>query len=419
MANSKHRTFSETFMKGDRILWTIYISLLLISGVEMFSASSSLAYKATSNGDPVYRHTLFLVVGYACVLLFQNARRSSIQKWGLLFYVSGIIMLGLTPFFGRNIQGAHRDLLGIQPSELLCKNGLIICLCWIISLYYSKVDKGVPKSTYYWMLALIGSICLPIFFQNLSTSLIIGVTCFCVMLLGGVQCRYLNKTVAILAIGAAVAIGGVYAVHVDDANHDAERLERRDLHFLNRAHTWAERIFEHESTPLWERDPNGKSSQELYSHMAIANSYVSPIGRLPGNSQLRDFLPEAYSDYIFAIIFEELGVLGAATVILLYIGLLLRAYFIARKCEDLFDRILMMGLAILITMQALIHIGVCTGAMFVTGQPLPIISRGGSSIIGMSCAFGIMFAISRHAEKDAQARQEEADRAGVSVQTGV
>jgi cell division protein FtsW len=97
----------------------------------------------------------------------------------------------------------------------------------------------------------------------------------------------------------------------------------------------------------------------------------------------------------------------------------LRAYFIARKCEDLFDRILMMGLAILITMQALIHIGVCTGAMFVTGQPLPIISRGGSSIIGMSCAFGIMFAISRHAEKDAQARQEEADRAGVSVQTGV
>lgn len=248
------------------------------------------------------------------------------------------------------------------------------------------------------MLGLVALICIPIAFQNLSTALIIGFTSLCVMLLGNIQLSYLRNILLIFAAFATVAVTLCYPLYKSDVERKQEGKAVIDLKFLNRAHTWANRIYGEEGVPLYDQDPNGENSQSIYAHMALANSYPSPIGRIPGNSQTRDFFPEAYSDYIFAIIFEELGIIGACVVIGLYLFLLIRSYFIVRHCDDLFTKLVMMSFAILITVQALIHIGVCTGAMFVTGQPLPIISRGGSSIIAMSCAFGILFSISRNIE---------------------
>jgi cell division protein FtsW len=142
--------------------------------------------------------------------------------------------------------------------------------------------------------------------------------------------------------------------------------------------------------------------------MAIANSY--PLGRFIGNSKMRDFLPEAFSDYIFAIIFEEGGPLMALFVLLLYLILFVRCYVLSRRTESPYIRLIMLGLPLIIVIQALIHIGVCTGAMFVTGQPLPLISRGGSSIIGTSISFGILLALSRII------RQEQLERAELAAE---
>ncbi len=400
-------------MKGDWLLWLIYFIFLIVSVVEMYSASSSLAYRVDNNSAPVYQHALMLIGGFLLVVVVQNLHRESIRLWGHIFFFLGVFLLIVTALFGRNIQGAHRDIGGIQPSELLCKDGLLIFLCSYISKHYSPTLKGFTRNQYFIMLGLILCVCGPIFFQNLSTALIIGAVCFGTMLLGRVQWRYLRNTAISLIAAGGLFLGALFLVHMDDASRADSGQPQRDLYVLNRAHTWSGRIFEHDDTPLWEQDPSGRSSQEIYAHMAIANSYPTPSG--PGGSQLRDYLPEAYSDYLFAIIFEELGIVGAAFVVALYLILLLRAYFIARKCDDPFYKLLMVSLALLITLQALIHVGVCTGAMFVTGQPLPFLSRGGSSILGMSVAYGVMIAISRHVELQELRKQEDADAAGVSV----
>ena len=182
---------------------------------------------------------------------------------------------------------------------------------------------------------------------------------------------------------------------------------------LGRVITWSNRIYDHSGKPLWEEDINGKKSQEIYSHMAIANSY--PFGRFIGNSKMRDFLPEAFSAYIFAIIFEEGGPVMATLVLLLYLTLFIRCYVLSRRTESPYIRLMMLGLPLIIVIQALIHIGVCTGAMFVTGQPLPLISRGGSSIIGTSISFGILLALSRLIRQEQQERAElEAETASLS-----
>jgi cell division protein FtsW len=413
MATQKAKTFTDSLMKGDWLLWLIYFCFLIISVVEMYSASSSLVSRADNNSAPVYNHALQLAVGFLLVVTVQNLHRDSIRTWGKIFFVLGVLSLLATPFLGRNIQGAHRDIAGIQPSELFCKDGLLIFLCSYITKNYSPTLKGFTLKQYGRMLLAIACVCGPIFFQNLSTALIIGFVCFATMLLGRVQFSYVRNTLLILVACGSLFMGALYLVHRDDESHLAAEQPLRNLYFLKRAHTWAERIYSHDDTPLWLADPSGQKSQEIYAHMAIANSYPTPGG--PGGSQLRDYLPEAYSDYLYAIIFEELGVVGAAFVVALYLVLLLRAYFIARKCDDPFYQLLMVSLALLITVQALIHVGVCTGAMFVTGQPLPFLSRGGSSILGMSIAFGVMIAISRHVELQEQRKHEEAEAAATSV----
>ncbi len=413
MSPHKPKTFSDSLMKGDWLLWLIYFIFLIVSVVEMYSASSSLAYRSATASAPVFQHALMLVCGFLLVVVVQNLHRDSIKKWGTLFYYGGVFLLVLTPVLGRAIQGAHRDMAGIQPSELVCKDGLIIYLCYYLAKHYNPVQKGFTAKEFGMMLLMIACVCVPIFFQNLSTALIIGFVCFCTMVLGKVQRRFLMRMVGVLAIVGSLGLGTLFLVHLDDQSHDDSGEARRNLYVFNRAHTWQERVFYHDPKPLWERDPNGRSSQEIYAHMAIANSYPTPSG--PGGSQLRDYLPEAYSDYLFAIIVEELGTFGAAFVVALYILLLLRAYFIARKCDDPFYQLLMVAFALLITTQALIHVGVCTGAMFVTGQPLPFLSRGGSSIIGMSIAYGVMISISRHVELQDQRKREEAEAAPTSV----
>ncbi len=397
MAEIKPKSFSDSLMKGDKYLWGIYLTLLAISFVEMYSASSSLAYKAESNSDPMLKHTMFLVAGFIGVIIFQNFKIETIRNWGAILFVMGFLLMIIMPFVTKAYQGAHRSVLGIQPAEL-CKLGLMIMLSHVITVSQRKTLGGVPKQRFYIMLGMIALICIPIAFQNLSTALIIGFTALCIMLLGNVQLSYLRNLILILSGIAVLGVLLLYPLYQNDVARKKENKELLDLKFLNRAHTWADRIYGENDIPLYQQDPNGENSQTIYAHMALANSYPSPIGRIPGNSQTRDFFPEAYSDYIFAIIFEELGFIGAIVVIGLYLFLLIRSYFIVRHCDDLFTKLVMMSFAILITIQALIHIGVCTGAMFVTGQPLPIISRGGSSIIAMSCAFGILFSISRNME---------------------
>jgi len=391
-------SFFGSLMKGDNWLWGVYWVLVFISIVEMASATSRLTWRTESSDNPLYDHTKMLIAGFfGFVFLLQNlsSRRLDVIKWGgVVLFVFGFCLMAALPIFGREVNGAKRDIFHIQPVEL-CKMGLLIVITFLTTIKdidlqrFSIFRDRTALKKYLLMFTLTILTCFFIFLQNLSSCLILGATCFAIMFLGGIKPKYLLISIAGLALGGSLFFGSLYGIH---AYHKSNNGARMELGPLNRAHTWEHRIFDKDETPLWEQKINDDNMQVMYAHMAIANS--NGVGTFVGNSVMRDHLPEAYSDYIFAIIFEEMGVAGAIGVMLLYFFLFFRCYYISLQTSDPFKRLLMIGIPLLIIIQALIHMGVCTDAMFVTGQPLPLISRGGMSILATSASFGILFGLS-------------------------
>lgn len=402
------KTFIGSIMRGDNWIWGIYWLLFFISVIEMFSASSRLVYKSLTSTDPVFRHMEFLFWGLGAVLIFQSLNAKAIRNWGVLLYLLGIGGLIMLPVMGRTVNGAVRDVAGLQPAEF-CKVGLMMTLCLAITtsddFYYrfSLFRKNVQLYRFWFYLFIAGAVGLPIMTQNLSTALIIGMASLSVLWVGGVKALYIRRTLYCLLIVGGIGAAALFGLHEWDVSNVTANKEYVDLGPLNRAHTWASRIFDKDDIPLADQRPNDDNAQVIHAHMALANSY--PFGKFIGNSQLRDLLPEAYSDYIYAIIFEETGFIGALFVMLLYLVLLGRCFYLSDKTSDPYVRLLMIALPTIMTIQALMHIGVCTDAMFVTGQPLPLISRGGSSILLTSVSFGIILALSRIVKAEREANE--------------
>ena len=388
----QNKTFHETLMRGDKYIWGIYLWLIIYSIVETFSASSALISRTAAGNDLVLNHINYLLVGFGAIVLFQHLKLSSIRNWGFFLFALGIFLYLLLPFFGTRHQGAIRDIWGIQPSELI-KFGMLSSVCFCLSI---KRLKSNPKHQFWWLIGTAAVGIIPVALQNLSTAIILAITVFFLMLLGGVKREYIINLSIVAGITIAIGLSALYGLYRWDQSRLSAGEKVVNLGVLNRAHTWSGRIFGENELNPWEYNLTSKDAQVAYAHMAIANSAASPLGCLPGNSQIKNHLPEAYSDYIFAIIFEETGFIGAGILICLYLTLLIRSYYIARKCDTPYMRLLIMAFALLITLQAVIHMGVCTDAMFVTGQPLPLISRGGWSILITSCCIGTMISISRY-----------------------
>lgn len=413
----KKHTFIGSIIRGDNWIWGIYVVLLCISIVEIFSATAQLTYRSVYASDPAFSHVKNLLLGLGMLLLSQSMSLKSIRAWDKLFYIGGFALFCATIVFGEAQKGASRSIAGIQPVEV-CKLGTVMLLCSAVTAsdaFYHKLPvtwfRTKTRQRRFWLyLALIVIGAGPVATQNLSSGLIIGMASMGIMFLGSVRGKYLFRTLLVVAILGAAFLGGLKLRYNYLQDHGVSTTqvvtETKDQglwdKLTGRVDTWAGRVWSESTVPLWEDDMGGKNSQKIYSHMAIANGY--PLGKFIGGSKLRDFLPEAFSDYIYAIIFEEWGFVPAALIPLLYLLLLFRCYVLSRRTENPFIRLLIVGLPLIICIQALIHIGVSTGAMFVTGQPLPLISRGGSSVMGTSISFGIMLALSRII------RQEQADR---------
>jgi cell division protein FtsW len=231
------------------------------------------------------------------------------------------------------------------------------------------------------------------------------------MYIGGIQWYKLGT---VLCIYAVVAVGaGLYKIagsHSEPeptptemaASGQSPMVAMSDVPTgnVNRTSTWAERVkrFRGDSIPLYDKPIDAKNRQEMYSYMAQANGGL--FGVIPGNSRETARLPLAFSDYIFAIIIEDLGFVGAMFIMFLYLSLLARAASIARRCTRAFPALLVLGMAVMITFQALFHMAIVSGVFPVSGQPLPLFSKGGTSILITSLAFGIMLSVSRHAVRN-------------------
>lgn len=368
----------NTLFKGDKYIWGIYFILLFISVVEIFSATSTLAYRATEHYNPAFQHTTYLILGTLAVLIIHNMPSHYFRAIGTLAFPVSVVLL-LLVMFTPEVNGAQRRIFGFQPSEI-AKFAEIVVVCNFLAK--GQASGGISKKSFYMVIGSAGIICGLILPENFSTAFLLGAVIFFLMFIAGVQWKRLGAILGTIAVIGALFLSVLIFVPQNV--------------LPGRMKTWKSRIEQSKNTvPLVEQKLDNKNMQVQYGRMAVANGGI--IGKFPGNSQIRDFLPQAYSDYIYSIIIEEMGILGGIFVLFLYFLLLFRAVIIFRQCKNTFPALLLLGLTMLIVFQALINMAVGVDLIPVTGQPLPLISRGGTSTLLTCGYFGILLSISRSA----------------------
>lgn len=388
---------SKRLFQGDLVIWAIYFWLCMISLIEVYSAGSSLSYKSGDFMAPLFKQAIFLGIGTAVVWVIHSIP-CRFFKLGVVLYPISIFLLILTLIIGaKENDGARWLNFGIkfQPSEI-AKGALILFVALILS--FGQTEKGADKRAMKIILFATCLTCALIVTENLSTAALLFATVFVMMFIGRVPTKQLGKIVGVCLLGV-VLLATIVTIF------PKEKLNESKL--LHRASTWVDRVKDHTSDKetmsdtIFLRD----HAQEARAKIAIASSNM--IGKMPGNSEQRDHLAQAYSDFIYAIIIEEMGVLGAVFVAFLYIILLFRAGRIASMCERNFPAYLTMGLAILLVIQAMVNMLVAVGLIPITGQPLPLISRGGTSTIINSVYFGMILSVSRYARKNLDGQKIE------------
>ena len=396
--------FLNRVFRGDKVVWVVFMLLLLISVVEVFSAASMLTYKSGGNyWWPIRQHSTYLFLGFVVVYIAHLIPYRFYKTLPLVLVPASICMLIWVLVKGVDVNDAARWMkvagFTIQPSEF-AKVGVVMGTAVILSRM--QTEDGATPQAMKWILWMTVIVCGLIAPENLSTAVLLFGVVFLMMYVGRIPMRQLGKLV--LVLGAAVALFLSVLLFVASKTLG-------NIPGLNRLTTWQARIQrfgDSEAVPAAQFRITDENFQETHATMAIASSNI--IGRGPGNSVERDYLPQAYSDFIFAIIIEELGLLGGAFVVLLYIILLIRAAKIAQKSRGYFPAFLVMGCALMLVAQAMLNMMVAVGLFPVTGQPLPLISRGGTSTLINCCYIGMILSVSYHTEKmtrDAQAAAAE------------
>lgn len=395
--------------KGDKGIWTVFFFLCLISIIEVFSASSTLSYKSQNFMGPFIYHVGTIAFGLLVIIVVLNipCRYFKLAMPVLLFLSYATLLCVL--LFGESINGANRVIqlpgFTFQPSEM-AKGAMVLCAAQILSAMQNEDGSGADPKAMKYVMRLTVPMVLLIGLENLSTAMLLFAVIFIMMFLARVPMKQLGKLVGIILIaGAAIfAVGSLVSMGEEDEAGQAQTAvqEKKEEGFVgkifHRFGTWRNRLVNHTAKPEDPKDYSVRDNfQVAHSNFAIASSGI--IGKGPGNSVERDYLPQAFSDFIFSIIIEEMGLIGAIAVVFLYIVLLFRAARIAGRCENNFPAFLVMGLALLLVAQAAINMMVAVGIGPVTGQPLPLVSKGGTSTL-VSCAYiGAILSVSRSAKR--------------------
>lgn len=375
--------------KGDRAIWVIFMFLCLISAIEVFSATSTLAYKSVTHWEPIARHGSFMLCGFVLVLLMHNLpyRFYTLLTLGALLSVVLLVLL-FVPGMAVVINGEPRwmNFFGItfQPSEI-AKLSLVGYTAFIMS----KRNWFNDRQMFWWIEGAALLICGLIFITNGSTSILLFSVIQMMAFFGQVSFARLAKFWGVLVVLVALVCALLYVAPESVAQYFPDRMQTMRARI--------ERFFD--PAPPVTTSPGKAVSiddedyQVVHGKIAIASGGI--WGKFPGHGQQRDFLPQAYSDFIYAIIIEEMGIAGGLFVLFLYMALLIRVGMIARRCDKLFPKFLVLGCGLLLVVQALTNMAVAVDLIPVTGQPLPLVSRGGTSTI-ISCAYiGIILSVSR------------------------
>lgn len=394
----------EKSRRSDPYIWGIIIILYIVSVIEVYSAIS----REITGGDvysPIIKHVMLLFSGFLITYVTSKIHYKWFKVLAYVMIPLAILLLVCILFWGDTINGAKRTIsvlgISLQGSEV-AKVTIVLAMATVLAK--SQIKRGVNMKGVLWVVGLVTVFSGLLFTQGLTNTLLfIGIS-VCMMLIGGVEWYKLIGIFLVYVILALAVMQAKDLITEMKAPAETEAVaaagEGKGDKVIARSSTWESRLEDFfDPTPEYEKETTPQNLQEHRAAMAMAHGGITGVG--PGNSRESSRLPLAFSDYIYAIIIEDLGfVVGGVGLLLVYLMILARAGLIARRCTKAFPALLVMGMAVMIVLQALFNMAIVVGVFPVSGQPLPLISKGGTSIWMMSFGFGVMLSVSRYAVKD-------------------
>ncbi len=377
----------KELFKGDKVIWIVTLFLVLISLLVVYTSSEQLANRRNQNNTYIlFRHFITIVLGLGVMIFAANIKYKRYSRLLLLLFWISVPLLVFTMFLGKYVNNAQRgiEIMGMtfQTSDL-AKVALVGFLARVLTLRRDSLND-VKEVIKYVMVPIIVVVGL-IFKNNFSTAAMLFVTCLVVMFLGKIKMKYILGFVGAVVVAGAIALLVLLAIKPADAKD------------TNRSRTWLARVERFFGGDKEEQEQDDKFNQVLQAKIAIAGGGI--IGKGPGKSTQRNILQHAYSDFIYAMIIEEYGLIGGAFVLILYLVLLFRATRIMIRAPQSYGGLLAMGLAFGLVLQAMLNMGVAVGLLPVTGQPLPFVSMGGTSLMFTGLSLGIIISVSKEIDK--------------------
>lgn len=382
---------------GDKVIWVTVVLLALVSLLVVYSSTGLLAYRLNKGNTEIYlfKQVMFITVGVLIIYFAHRVNYTIYSGLSRILFLVSIPLLLWTLLFGVNLNEGSRWIrlpivnLTFQTSDL-AKLALFMYLARMLSRK-QDVIKDFRKG-FLPLIIPVAITCLLVAPANLSTALLIGATSLLLMFIGRVSMKHIGLVVGIAAIPVIIL------VMIATAYYDSEEGKTKDLPGIleaGRMPTWIKRV----QNFMYDSKQNDKEENYQVNQAKIAIAKGGIIGLGPGNSEQRNFLPHPYSDFIYAIIIEEYGMIGGAFIIFIYIIFLFRSIRIFRKCPYAFGAFLALGLSFTLVIQALINMAVNVNLFPVTGVTLPLVSMGGSSFLFTCLAIGIILSVARNVEQ--------------------
>lgn len=387
--------------KGDKVIWALVVLLTLMSLLAVYSATGSLAYKYYKGNTEVYlfKQVAFILGGLLVIYFSHLVNYTFYSKVARIIFLISIPLLFYTLFFGVKMNEGSRWIklpiinMTLQTSDL-AKLALFMYLARLLSKK-QEIIKDFKKG-YLMVCWPVVVTCLLIAPANLSTALLLGASCLLLLFIGRARAKHLLLTVGLAMIPILMLIGTAVVKHQTRTEEDenASVTKKASSTLTVRVDTWINRV---ESFIYGSDEVDADSYQVNQAKIAVSKGGLFGVG--PGNSTTRDFLPQAYNDFIYAIVIEEYGLLGGAFIVFVYLVFLFRCIRIFKRCPFAFGAFLAVGLSFTLVIQAIANMAVTVNLFPVTGVTLPLVSMGGSSFIFTCLAIGIILSVARNVEQ--------------------
>lgn len=387
--------------KGDKVIWALVILLALVSLLAVYSATGSLAYKNYRGNTEIYlfKQIAFIMAGIMVIYFAHLVNYTFYSKAARIAFLISLPLLFYTLFFGVKMnEGSRWIRLPLVNMTMQTSDFARLALFMYLARLISKKQDVIKdfKKGFLPVIAPVAITCILIAPANLSTALLLGASCLLLLFIGRVNTKHILMTIGIALIPIIFLIAAAMIRHgKEDKEGATAALAKTSSTIFGRVDTWIGRM---ESFMYGSKDDiNNDAYQVNQAKIAISKGGVFGVG--PGNSTTRDYLPQAYNDFIYAIIIEEYGLMGGAFIMFIYLVFLYRCIRIYKRCPFAFGAFLALGLSFTLAIQAVANMAVTVNLFPVTGVTLPLVSMGGTSFIFTCLAIGIILSVARNVEQ--------------------